>query len=44
MYGKDYTEEEIKSFYKKYTALDKYREEDTGATMENYFPGISKYF
>lgn len=44
MYGKDYTEEEIRGFYKKYTALDKYREEDTGAIMENYFPGISKYF
>ena len=44
MYGKDYTDLEIKKQYKKYTILDKYREENTALYLDEYFPGIIKYF
>jgi hypothetical protein len=44
MYSKDYTDEEIKKYYKKYTVLDKYREENTPLFLNKYFPGIIQYF
>lgn len=44
MYSKEYSDTEIKKYYTKYTALDKYRNENTGELMEKYFPGISEYF
>lgn len=44
MYSEDFSDEKIKENYKKYSIVDKYRDENTSEFVDRYFPGIKEYF
>ena len=44
MYSKQPTDDVIKNIYKRYTILDKYREEKTFDVVKDFYPELEKYF
>ena len=44
MYSKQYTDDELKDIYTRFTILDKYRNEKTIDVVGDFYPELKPYF